>query len=207
MVGYLKPGEDVRFSSPPSDSGGQFETQMLHAIAAGIGVTYEQLTGDLSRVNYSSYRAGLIDFRGLVEEDRWNMYVPMLCAPVWERVMRTAYLAALTRSSKRPRAEWVASAAPSVDPVKDAEALEKELRLLVKTIPQAIAERGYNPDEQLRQVAETNAKLDELGIVTDADPRKTGKTLTEAKTSASDKPAGDAKPAKKTSKEDDNAQG
>jgi capsid protein len=37
--------------------------QQLRAIAMGMGITYEQLTGDLTNVNYSSIRAGLIEFR------------------------------------------------------------------------------------------------------------------------------------------------
>ncbi len=58
---FLDPGEDVKFSSP-ADVGGTYEAfikQQLRAISVGLGITYEQLTGDLSGVNYSSIRAGL----------------------------------------------------------------------------------------------------------------------------------------------------
>jgi capsid protein len=34
--------------------------QKLRATAIGMGITYEQLTGDLTNVNYSSISAGLI---------------------------------------------------------------------------------------------------------------------------------------------------
>lgn len=176
MIGYLKPGEDVTVASPPTDSGnGGFDRRLLYAIASGIGVTYEQLTSDLRGVNYSSYRAGLIDFKASVEYDRWNIYVPMLCEPVWRRVLRTAYIAGLVKKPYYP-VEWVFPAFQSVDPKKDADATERMLRIGTKTLPQAIAEQGYNPDEQLAQIAETNKKLDELGIVSDADPRKVGRS-------------------------------
>ncbi len=57
----LDPGEDIKFSEP-SDVGGSYEAfmkQQLRAIAVGTGITYEQLTGDLTGVNYSSIRAGV----------------------------------------------------------------------------------------------------------------------------------------------------
>ncbi|GHU14653.1 hypothetical protein FACS189449_11650 [Alphaproteobacteria bacterium] len=47
---FLEPGEDVKFSSP-ADVGGTYEVfikQQLRAISVGLGITYEQLTGDLS---------------------------------------------------------------------------------------------------------------------------------------------------------------
>jgi hypothetical protein len=66
----LLPGEDVKFSAP-ADVGATYETFMrvqLRSIAAGMGITYEQLTGDLTGVNYSSIRAGLLEFRRRCEQ-------------------------------------------------------------------------------------------------------------------------------------------
>src|SRR5690606_17697242 len=48
MINYLGMGEDVRFATPSGS--GQFETvwiSTLMAMAAGAGITYDQLTGDL----------------------------------------------------------------------------------------------------------------------------------------------------------------
>ena len=61
----LEPGEDIKFSDP-ADVGGsysEFLRTQFRAVAAAIGITYEQLTGDLTGVNYSSIRAGLLEFR------------------------------------------------------------------------------------------------------------------------------------------------
>ena len=52
---FLDPGEDIKFSNP-ADVGNTYEAfikQQLRAISVGLGITYEQLTGDLSGVNYS----------------------------------------------------------------------------------------------------------------------------------------------------------
>ena len=71
----LEPGEDACFTEP-ADVGGNyeaFERQTLLRIGAGLGLLYDLLTGDLSRNNYSSIRAGILSFRrltyGLVELD------------------------------------------------------------------------------------------------------------------------------------------
>jgi lambda family phage portal protein len=55
---HLAPGEDLGAvqSVRPSANFEPFEAAILRHIAAGMGVTYEQLTGDFSRTNYSSFR-------------------------------------------------------------------------------------------------------------------------------------------------------
>ncbi|MFP3020648.1 MAG: phage portal protein, partial [Wolbachia sp.] len=83
----LDPGEDIKFSEP-SDVGGSYEAfmrQQLRAIAIGTGITYEQLTGDLTSVNYSSIRAGLIEFRRRCAMLQHNVIVFQFCRPIWNR--------------------------------------------------------------------------------------------------------------------------
>jgi lambda family phage portal protein len=59
MIVNLPPGKDVKIANPPSASDHQsFSATSLRAIAAGLGTTYEDLTGDYSQVNYSSARMG-----------------------------------------------------------------------------------------------------------------------------------------------------
>ncbi|MCU0971901.1 MAG: phage portal protein, partial [Gammaproteobacteria bacterium] len=90
MIEYLEPGRDVKFAAPAASGGyGEYMRLQLHAVAAGVGLTYELLTGDLSQVNYSSIRAGLIEFRRRMEALQWQLLVPGLCAPVWRRFIAT----------------------------------------------------------------------------------------------------------------------
>ena len=44
----------------------EYVNNRLHAIAAGIGITYEQMTGDFINPIYSN-RAGTLDFRREIE--------------------------------------------------------------------------------------------------------------------------------------------
>src|SRR5699024_9688155 len=71
LVQLLQPGEDVTFGTPP-DVGGynDFADVTLHEIAAGLGISYEALTGDLRGANFSSARMGWIEFRNKIDADR-----------------------------------------------------------------------------------------------------------------------------------------
>ncbi|MCE5334395.1 MAG: phage portal protein [Desulfobacteraceae bacterium] len=182
----LPPGMEVTFSTP-ADVGGNYEVwikQTLREIAAGIGVTYEQLTGDLSGVNYSSIRAGLLEFRRRCEMLQWHTLIFQFCQPVARRWMDTAVAAGLIGISggysanrrKYYRIEWRAPRWPWVDPMKDAMAALLEVRGGFRPRSSVIAEMGEDAEDVDRQYAEDAARADSLDLVFDSDPRKTEKS-------------------------------
>ncbi len=185
LIQYLQRDEEIVFPSTPDSQGYRdFTVAQLHAIAAGLGITYEALTGDLSQVNYSSYRAGQIDFRRAVEMDQWLMLIPMYCEPTWRRFIDRLVV---TGVLDRPHygVDWATPRFESVDPEKDSRADKADIRGGLASLSQVIARRGYNPDTVLRDIAKTASLLDELGLVLDTDPRKTdagGKPVAETET-------------------------
>ena len=77
-----------------------------HRFAAAIGATYEQITGDLQGVTYSSIRAGLLDFRRKCEMMQHHIFVHQWCQPIAEAWMKEAVLFRrhrLTRVRPGPR--------------------------------------------------------------------------------------------------------
>ena len=183
MIEYLEPGKDVRFATPASSGGySDYMRMQLHAVAAGVGLTYELLTGDLSQVNYSSIRAGLIEFRRRMEALQWQLLVPGLCQPVWRRFVARAQ-AAGSLPSGIITAEWTAPRFEAVDPLKDIQADILAVRAGVMTLKEAIARQGYDPAQVLTEIAATNAELDASGIILDTDPRRSTRT-------GQDKPSG-----------------
>jgi capsid protein len=84
--------------------------------------------------------------------------------------METAALAGLVQEA--PAAVWTAPPLPMIEPDKEGLAVQRNVRTGIQTLPEAIRERGYDPDEVLKEIAEFNAKLDAMGIVLDSDPRK-----------------------------------
>lgn len=181
MIEYMKPGEDVKFNNPPA-SGGYREYKMteLQGIMAGIGMPYELGTGDMSQVNYSSWRGGMLGLRNNVENLRWLTVIPQFAMPVRRRFIDTLILqgkipdkAMADPSISLYQTQWTAPRFESVDPVKDAEAVLKDVRMGRKTWFEAVIENGYDPAVQLDQIALFNKLLDKKEIILDSDPRNT----------------------------------
>src|SRR5206468_382132 len=84
----LRPGQ-VRGAPWPAGGYRDYLMTELQGIGAGIDVPYELLSGDLSNVNYSSYRAGMLGFRNAIEAFRWLTLIPMYCRPTWRRFIDT----------------------------------------------------------------------------------------------------------------------
>lgn len=178
---YLAPGEDVTFAEP-TDVGGSFEpftTFNLRAVAAGLGIPYEALTWDLSKVNYSSIRAGTLEFRRRVEAVVHQVIVHRLCRPVWEDVLRAAVLAGTLDAAafgRDPRAALAARWFPQgwawVDPQKEIAAQIAAIRAGLTSRSAAIAETGEAPELVDAEIAADAARADALGLVLDSDPRR-----------------------------------
>lgn len=187
LIKYLKPGEDIKFATPSGSGDGyrDFMRDLQTGIATGIGLTYENFTGDLSNVSYSSYKAGENAFRTKIDAFRWLNLKPMLLQPVRQWFINYAYAAG--RINKRDfGTEWSMPGFRSVDPQKDAHATLTKIRSGLMTLQQAIGEEGYDFDEQMADIKKANEVLDRLGISLDCDPRKrtaAGGAVTEQKES------------------------
>ncbi|MCC6366350.1 MAG: phage portal protein [Bryobacterales bacterium] len=171
----LLPGEDVTFSTP-ADVGATYETFMrvqLRSIAAGMGITYEQLTGDLTGVNYSSIRAGLLEFRRRCEQIQHQVLVFQMCRPIWRAWINAAVLAgALPAGDGNYDVKWIPPGFAWVDPLKDIKAQTMAVRAGFKSRAEVVSEQGYDAEEIDREIAADNARADELGLEYDSDPRK-----------------------------------
>lgn len=177
MMTYLPPGRTVKFNQP-SSSGGypDYIRTQLRGFAAGLGLTYELLTGDLSQVNFSSARMGLLAFKRRVRKLQNKVLIPQLLDPVWGWFIEAAVVVGQVPEGRRVWAKWTPPRWESIQPVDDANADLIDIRSGARTLAQVITERGGDPADQLAEIAETNAMLDDLGIVLDSDPRQRTKT-------------------------------
>ena len=83
-----------------------------------------------------------------------------------------------------------------IDPSNEIKAKILETRAGLQSMPEAIRENGYEPEEVLREIAEFNAELDKLGLVLDSDPRRVSSAgLTQARPTGSIFPDPNAEPA------------
>lgn len=170
MISYLAPGQDVTFATPPIVQDSSFSVNTLRRIAAALGVTYEDLTGDYSNVNFSSSRMARIAHWGNVHNWRWNMLIPHLCDGVWQWAMEAAEVAGLLVDP--PSAEWTPPPMPMLEPDKEGLAYTRQVRSGAMTHDEMVRELGGDPDTHWDEYAEGLKRLDRLGIVIDSDARK-----------------------------------
>jgi len=171
MIANLPPGRSITVVDPPSVRDyADYSRATLRTIATGLGVSYEDLTGDYSSVNFSSARMARLRHWARVEDWRWRMLIPQFCDPVWGWAMEVAGIFGLASA---PRATWTAPPMPMIEPDKEGLAYQRNIRTGIMTQSEAIRERGYDPKEFFLEMADDNKMLDNLELILDSDARKT----------------------------------
>ncbi len=137
----FRPGEDFEtFQAADAGDYMAFFKMLYRSIAASIGVTYEDLTGDLSGVNYSSYRGGSLTARRKAEARRKVLLIEGLLDPVFEHWQA---IKMLDGESKADQAHsWIEPAWPQIDPQKEAKAEIELLNAKLKSRKEIIEARG-----------------------------------------------------------------
>jgi len=145
-----------------------FEKAMLRGIASGLGVSYTSLANDLEAVSYSSIRQGLLE-----ERDYWRTVqywtVEHFCAPVYARWLRQTLDAGVVnlpvaKYDKFSATMWVPRGWQWVDPRSEAEAQITAINNGLMTRTQALAERGLDIEDVLRERQAEDEMLAEFGI-------------------------------------------
>ncbi len=180
LIAYVRPGRDIKFNNPTQAGGYTDYIKVgLHEVAAGYLVPYELLTGDMSDVNFSSMRAGLNEFRRLVEMRQWLSVIPMALTPIWDWFCEAAFLAGKLPTRTIP-VEWDTPVFQSVQPLDDVRHDIEEVRAGFNSLFAVIGRRtGRNPEDVLREIEAGNQLVDTLGLILDSDPRRTARSGTE----------------------------
>lgn len=164
-IQYLTPGKQITFSNPPTTPADDYAVRNLRKIAAGMGITYEDLTEDYSNVNFSSARMARLAHWQNVYKWRHNLLIPQMCTEIWQWAMEAALI------DGEPDPEWAGPAMPMIEPDKEGLAYQRLVRTGVMTYSQMVAEQGGDPASHWKQYAEDQKMLDALGIKLDSDVR------------------------------------
>lgn len=183
-IHYLEDDEEVAFSTPP-DIQGQYTEWLrseLLAVGAGAGLTYEQMTGDLKGVNYSSIRAGLLEFRRRAEMLQAHLIVHQWCrriAAKWLDVAVTSGALAIPGYWQKRKQllaiDWIAPKWSWVDPLKEVSADLLEVRAGFAPRSEKAGERGWSLQQLDDEIEAGNQSADDRALVFDSDPRRTAK--------------------------------
>lgn len=171
----LRPGSQIEFNSPPpAGEDPAYRDSCLRRVAAGLGITYETLTGDLSSVNFSSARMGAQEMGRAIDGYLWQLFIPRFCHRVFQwfldavEIQTGMGIADITD-------EWTPPARTVVDPSREFESLASAVRNGFITLPEAIRRQGYDPVAVAQEQAEYLAILDSLGIKVESDYRNDSK--------------------------------
>ncbi|MCW5706101.1 MAG: phage portal protein [Shinella sp.] len=166
---YLsEPGQDIRFSDPAKigQETIQFADITEREIAVGLGLPDYLLSGDLSDVNYSSIRAGMVEFRRRVEALQHSLLAFQFLRPVWRR---WATLECISGRVEASTAEvlpvaWITPRQHWVDPSKDVIAEIDAINAGLMSRREAVAARGVDIEQLDAEIAADNQRAASLGL-------------------------------------------
>ena len=173
MVEFLEPGEDIEVIDPkrPGNTFDDFVKIILRGIGKSIGLSYEQISGDKSEVNYSSARHSELELRDYLQPLRKALERYFL-KPVYQEFVKWAVsLGHLNvqggiKDWKNWTAHrWIHKGYEWVDPQKEAKAKELELKLGLTTLADEAASRGKDWKELIDQRAKEVEYLKSKGIL------------------------------------------
>lgn len=187
-IPVMLPGSTIKMNSAPRQTAafGDFQSVFLASIASALGISYEQLSMDWSKTNYSSARAALNEVWRMISRLR-AVFIEQVVTPIYYAFLEEAFDRGYLRlpTSARPmglpaglddidvfrlmpgaftRARWLGPGRGYVDPVKEAEGASMRMRSLISTLERECAEQGEDYEDVLAQAAIEQAAREELGL-------------------------------------------
>ncbi|MCR4330069.1 MAG: phage portal protein [Candidatus Roizmanbacteria bacterium] len=153
----------------PSGSEGPFTQGILQGVSSGLNVDYPTLSSNLSNVNYTSTRHGLLDARAgykvLQRFYRQNRLEPT-AKDFLESAILTGYInLPMSKFQKFNQPIFFGHVGEWVDQYKENKGKELARELLIDTLEEQLAVKGKDLDEHIDQLAEEQKKIkDRLGI-------------------------------------------
>ncbi|RFB80410.1 phage portal protein [Methylovirgula sp. 4M-Z18] len=181
LIAIARGSKDIKFTQPASNgSFHEYKRTELQELAAAWAVTYEALTGDLSRVNFSSLKGGQNQFQREVEIIQWLCLVPMWLDGVWRAFIDACKVAGEIPQNASYDYEATTPKFESLDPEQDANGDVALVRATFMPPQEAIRRRGYDPEKVLADTKAWHEALVGAGLKSDSDPALSPKTAAAA---------------------------
>lgn len=175
-IKYLAPGESFTVPSlQRPDTFEPFMRQMLRAVAAGLGVSYETVSRDFSQTNYSSSRLSLLEDRDnyRVLQDWLTENLHQVIFDAWLDMAVLSGALSLSGYDLDPsrfnQARWLPRGWAWVDPLKEVQAYKEAVRCGFMTQADVIAQSGGDLEELLANRTNELQQAQDLGLVFDTD--------------------------------------
>ena len=171
----LPPGWDIGAWDPsyPHEQYEEFVRSGIRGMASGMGVSYHDLSNDLTDVNYSSIRQGALNIRY-----NWKLLQKWFVRRMHDRIYRHWLMKQLVRGTLRVRRRvldltdlekcldvtWTGRRWDWIDPKSEAVANTEQIKNLLISPSQVIRDLGRDPEEVWRQVAQDIESMKAAGI-------------------------------------------
>ena len=161
LIMHLQPDEDITFGSPgrPNSDAEVWINTILRGIAVGTGLSFETVSRDYSKTNYSSNRASQLEDRRRFRA--WQLYLQHnLCDPVWHRFCEAASivgnpafpsLTELLANKELVPNQHLATGWEWVDPLKEGNASINAIDNNLSTLQYELGKKGMNWRKVLSQ--------------------------------------------------------
>lgn len=180
--------------------GTDFEQSLLRYIAAALGVSYEQLSRDFTKTNYSSARAAMAEtWKRMTSIKRMtaDKFATIVYRLWLEEMVNNGRISSLPDVARQPgwlyeplrldalsRCEWIGASRGQIDELKETQAAVLRLKYNLSTEEQEMARLGQDWRAVKKQRAREIAMDEQLGLTrpeddnmmnaTTGDPREKG---------------------------------
>lgn len=165
----LGPGEDIVFSNPP-EAGTTFSEYMRTnglGTAAGAGLPYELMTGDIANVSDRTLRVVINEFRRFAESRQWHLVIPMICQPMvdwWAEAMVLAGNIPMSRLAEAKAPEHAPHGWEYIHPVQDVQGKVAAIEAGLTSQSAEISKKGDDPKKVFAQRAADVKLSEKLGL-------------------------------------------
>lgn len=168
----LGPNEEVTFAEPKGIGGGkEVDAIILRAIASGLGVTYEALSGDLTGVNFSSGRMGRIEMDHNISVWQDQILLPQFLQPFALWFKEAWFMQDGNPQIMALGMRWTMPRRPIVDPGKENAAEALAVKAGFKSRQSVIRERGEDPETVDAEILADQEFADEHDLVFSTSPK------------------------------------
>jgi lambda family phage portal protein len=167
--GFAPDGYHLKETNPTHPNGNipNFNTMILQGVSSGIGLSYHGLTGDLTKVNYSSARVGMLSERELWKTTQ-NHFIKFFVKRIFVEFLNVALLTELKdvpfRTDYADYANYTGRRWTWVDPEKEVNAQILAITNGLSTYSDVLAEQGKDFDENMEQLKKELDAIAALGL-------------------------------------------
>ncbi|WP_228275798.1 phage portal protein [Gracilibacillus oryzae] len=175
MIMEMNPGEDVKVVNPPAQgsSAADFVRLQQRLTGSGQGISYEAIARDMSQVNYSSARQGLLEDQKTYAMEQQYM-IQHLLTEVYETFLISAVLSGAVqvqhfwnKKKEYMKHSWTPPGQKWIDPLKEANANKVSLETNQLTLAEIAAAAGSDWKDVVEQRARELEYMKLKGVIKD----------------------------------------